>query len=324
MASSRREFIGTVCGAAVGAAIGGCNKNPGTSATQGSAPDSGKAIIPSSGVRAPFGSASLTADEKRLAYLHSYVGRHLKWGSKELFQFVDALKPEHLNDFGSALEIPNFPTDRSAQIMAIHKEILYQSSNILTYEFKSADSINYHELVVWCAGEVGISSDHANWTSTFDVEREILERLLANMWDKFSYEQRMQLLAKLDPKGVIGNKPEIAAMSGAAAIGALSLTVYFTGFAFYTSLSVVLSAIAGILGVTLPFAAYATASSTVAILAGPIGWAIGAVLLAAGAAWAGRASVKKTTAAILQIHSLKAGALYGANDQAELSKDRRD
>lgn len=81
----------------------------------------------------------------------------------------------------------------------------------------------------------------------------------------------MELLQRIDPGDKIANKAGIAAMSGAAAIAALSATVYFTGFAFYSNLSVVLSTVAGFLGVTLPFAAYTTASSIISVLSGPVG-----------------------------------------------------
>jgi len=248
---------------------------------------------------------------KELAYLTPAVNRTTKWGPGNLFEFVNSLSEKHLDTLGKSLEIAEFSGKNKPQrIEAVHREILWQSSNALAYQFKSLEKINYHDIVIWCAGKVGIPNNEATFTSTFDLELRILKSQFVEVWDKLDKNKREQLLSKIDPNGEISNKSAIAAMSGSAALAALSTTVYFTGFAFYTTMSVVICTVASWFGVTLPFAAYMTASSTVAVLSGPIGWAIGAVLLATAAAWAGQADVRKTTSTIMQIHSMKAGALY--------------
>src|SRR5690349_15514309 len=89
-------------------------------------------------------------------------------------------------------------------------------------------------------------------------------------------------------------------------------SVAFYGFTFYTSMSVAISVVASSLGLALPFAAYMGASSIVAFLSGPVGWTIAGILGIGGVALSGRANPDKTTAFILQIHSLKAAALVAA------------
>ena len=252
---------------------------------------------------------------KELAYLSPFVDPSTKWGPKELFKFLNQVSEEHLVPLGKALEIEDFwGKSKPARIEAIHNEILWQSSSILTYPFKSAENINYHEYVVWCIEEMGATGNEARFTSTFDLEKEMFRRQFINLWDMLGIPQRKELLEKIDVSKQIKDVTAIVAVAGAAALPALlSTTVYFSGFAFYTTMTVVISTVASWFGVVLPFTAYMAATSTVAALSGPIGWAICAVLAVGTiATWAGQANVRKTTAIVMQLHCMKAGALYGA------------
>ena len=256
-----------------------------------------------------------SAAEKRpdqLIHLAPHVLQLTKWKAGDLFTFCNAMTQDELSSLATGLELQKSSTDQSKPqlLSAIHKEIVWQSSNVLSYSFKSIEEIDYHRIVSWCAQGVGIDSTTTSFTSTFDLEQAILKKQFSELWDKLSNNQPLELLEKFDSHHTIQDRAAVAAMSGSAALAALSTTVYFSGFAFYTTMSVVISTVAGWLGITLPFVAYTTASSTVAVLAGPIGWAIGAVLFAAAVTWTGRANVKKTTAAVIQLHALKAGALY--------------
>lgn len=252
---------------------------------------------------------------QELAYLAPLVEPTGKWGPGQLFTFLNSMQDKHLDPYGQSLELPDFAEKpRPQKIAAIHKELLWQSSSIFTYPLRSAQDINYHDIVVWCSRRVGIPSNEARFTSTFDLEKQIIERLFMDAWDKMALDQRQELLDKIDPKREV-DKAAVLGMSGAAALGALSTTVYLAGFEFYTTMSIVISTMASWFGVVLPFAVYTKASSTVSVLAGPIGWAIGAVLLAGAiTAWAGSANVRKTTATVLQLHAMKAGALYGTGE----------
>ena len=248
----------------------------------------------------------------QLVHLAPYVSRLTKWKAGDLFTFCNAMNQTDLASLARGLELPTpSAEDSKPQLLsAIHKEIVWQSSNIVSYSFKSIEEIDYHRIVSWCAQSVGVDSTTTSFTSTFDLEQAIVKKQFSELWDKLTNNQRLELLEKIDTGHTIQDRAAVAAMSGTAALASLSTTVYFSGFAFYTTMSVVISTVAGWFSITLPFVAYTTASSTVAVLAGPIGWAIGAVLFAAAVAWTGRANVKKTTALVMQLHALKAGALY--------------
>ncbi|MEY4568247.1 MAG: hypothetical protein RLY14_3217 [Planctomycetota bacterium] len=248
----------------------------------------------------------------QLLHLAEHVHPLTKWAGRELFTFTNAMKESELRSLGQGLEMPEFADGqaRPEMIKSIHTEIVWQSSSIFTYPVKSIENIDYHGIVSWCAKNVGIDSTTRSFTSTFDLEQAIVKRQFVELWDKLSEQQRLELLGKIDTGNLIADRAAIAAMSGSVALAALSGTVYLTGFTFYTTMSVVIATVASWFGVTLPFVAYTTASSTVAVLAGPIGWAIAAVLMGAAVAWTGRSNVKKTTAAVMQLHAIKAGALY--------------
>lgn len=174
------------------------------------------------------------------------------------------------------------------------------------------DKIDYHKDVVqWLAEKKGIDEDQIKTLSTYHLERKITEKYFAEIWDKLTPEQREQLLTKIetDTGSSIANKAGIAAMGGGVALGALSATAAFTGFAFYTTMSSVICAVAGLVGVTLPFAAYAGASATVGFLSGPPGWIIASGLFVVGGAtvllWP-ESDEDKVAAFVMTMNSIKA------------------
>lgn len=101
-------------------------------------------------------------------------------------------------------------------------------------------------------------------------------------------------------------------MGGGAALAVLATTVTLSGFAFYTTMSVIISTIGAIFGITFPFAVYTTASSLVATLAGPIGWILAGGLILGGLVWAFSPSVDRTASFIMALHFLKAHAFHEA------------
>lgn len=141
--------------------------------------------------------------------------------------------------------------------------------------------------------------------STFYLERKLLEQLFVHLWDKLPPKEREKLLCQLDKTGAIKDKASVAALSGAAALAAFSATVLLSGFAFYTTMFSIICAVAGFFGITLPFGVYATASSTVALLAGPVGWVLAAILAVIGLALLGRANVQKTIVFVSALHCIK-------------------
>jgi len=147
---------------------------------------------------------------------------------------------------------------------------------------------------------------------TFPLEQELFRMLFVGMWDKLSESQRKAVLEQVDPHNSLKDKAAIAALGGAAALAALSGTVALAGFAFYTTMSVTIAAVAALAGATLPFASYAAASALVGMLSGPLGWAVVGLAGLGGLVLKGRADAAKTTALLLQIHALKVEALQAA------------
>jgi uncharacterized protein YaaW (UPF0174 family) len=207
---------------------------------------------------------------------------------------------------GSKLESLGSPAE---DVSDIQKEILWRSSNILSYAFKKQSEIDYHAVVKWVAEDLGVPENVCESQPTIVVERAIFQRMFSQMWDKLTPEQRRQLLDKIDPANHLTNKSTLIAMSGTAALAALAGTVYFAGFAFYTTMSVTICAVAGWFGLTLPFGAYTGASTAVGLLSGPVGWVVIGVGTLIVVGLAGRANAEKTAEAILTLHSLKAMAL---------------
>lgn len=240
------------------------------------------------------------------------------WSADHLFLFLSALPPQALLQIKQSqglLERDAIEADLKGPVedaRSIQKHLLWLSSNVLAYPFRDESALIYHEAVTWVAKKAGVDDATLRTSTTFRLETELHRLLFAQMWEKLSPEQRAELLRKLDPNGTIKDRGGIAAMTGAGALTALSGTVAFSGFAFYTTMSVTVASVASAVGATLPFAAYTGASATVGLLSGPIGWAIASVSALGGLALAGRANVRKTAALVAEIHALKVEALRAA------------
>lgn len=256
--------------------------------------------------------------QRPIAKAASFVKPKEKWTANHFYNFLDALPPDTMlalkKSFGilsaDATETQLKGSDQDAR--DIQRHALWLSSNVLAYPFRDETKLNYHDLATWVCGEAGVSQIVIQKAPTFALERELHKLLFAQMWDKLNPQQRKDLLAKVDPNGTIKDKAAIAALGGAGALAALSATVAFAGFAFYTTMSVTIATVASAVGVTLPFATYAGASTVVGVLSGPVGWAIMGAATLGGVALAGRPNLQKTTALVGQLHALKVEALIAA------------
>ena len=259
-----------------------------------------------------------TMRQKPIAKAAPFVKPKEKWAADHFYNFLKALPADARLALKKSFEILPAQADErqlkgnDQDARDIQKHALWLSSNILTYPFRDETQLNYHELVTRVAGETGVTQSTVQKAPTFALERELHKLLFAKMWDELNAKQRAELLAKVDPSGTIKDKAAIAALSGAGALAALSATVAFTGFAFYTTMSVTIATVAGAVGVTLPFATYAGASTVVGVLSGPVGWAVMGVAALGGVALAGRPNLQKTAALIGQLHALKVEALIAA------------
>jgi hypothetical protein len=297
--------------------------------------DAVKGVLAACGGAAAFGSYSwlnakepivqlpaITEQSRRrkapIAAVAPLVLAEAKWDADDLYDFVSAVPPEGRLSLKKALHlVPETATlgdlkGKGADIHDILAKLDSVYRNVFEYEFSDALTANYHEKVQWAARKIGVDEKKIDDLSSFGLERDILFGLWGQVWDKLNPQQRMTLLGEIEASdnGTITDKAKKAMMGGAAALFALlSTTVYFSGFAFYTTMSETICVAAGFFGVTLPFAAYSGASVVVAFLTGPIGWAIVAMLAVGGFWLLGRGNPDKTIAAIAQLHTLKIAAL---------------
>lgn len=254
-----------------------------------------------------------------MASVAPFVKPRENWTADHFFNFLNAL-PTHVM---LALKKSLGLLDQAAgedQLNGIYqdardiqKHALWLSTNVLTYPFRDETKVDYHNLVTWVFAEVAhIPESKIKAAPSFVLERYLQKILFASQWDKLNVKQRIELLSKVDPIDAIKDKAAIAAMTGAGALAVLSGTVAFQGFAFYTTMSITIAATASAVGLTLPFATYAGASSVVGILSGPVGWSIMGAVALGGVALKGRANLRKTASLIGQLHALKIEALVAA------------
>jgi uncharacterized protein YaaW (UPF0174 family) len=191
--------------------------------------------------------------------------------------------------------------------------LLHTCRNEFSATASSRDAVDYHSIVTWVARKKGVDPRVIESASTYELEQALAKKCLATIWDRLDRDQRLELLGRIETQTgtSIADKVAIAAMGGGAAIAALGTTVAMTGFAFYTTMAVVISGAAGMLGLTLPMWAYVGASSTVAILAGPVGWSLAALGVIGGIAYFVLADVDKTAAFVMTMNVIKAQRLHG-------------
>ncbi|HWB54524.1 MAG TPA: hypothetical protein VG722_10035 [Tepidisphaeraceae bacterium] len=306
MTPSRRNVLATggifAGGAAVGCAGGGWHR-----------------WFNDSGGKQTSNSAQTTVPP--IARCASLVHPKSIWAATDLNRFLDALPEEQLlsmlksayTESSQATINALALTTQSHDVQRILTRLLWISSNVLTYEFRDEWSIDYHRLVQWLADKEGVDAGAVNHEPTFELEHRVQLKVFAKIWDKLTPEQRQQVLNQIDKSDQIKDKSAIAAMSGAAALAALSGTIYFAEFAFYTTMSITINTVAGFFGITVPFTGYATASGIISFLSGPPGWIIASILAVGGVALAGRDNPTKTLAVVSQLHWTKVAALIAAN-----------
>ncbi len=228
-----------------------------------------------------------------MAKVEPFVQPGMNWSSAELNDFLAELPAEGMLSLKQSLRL--LPPD--ATIKELHGDqrdmgefqdaLLRASTNIFEYPMSDKTKIYYHELVKWVAGKAGVDQWIIDTQPTFLIERAYMEQFFATLWDKLIAKQRTELVAKIDPQRTLKDVAAIISLSGAGALAALSTTACFAGFTFYTTMSVTICTAAGWFGITLPFAAYTSVASLVAFLSGPFGWALLAIVAAAGVALAG-------------------------------------
>lgn len=252
-----------------------------------------------------------------------------KVNEKEFNVFLNSLKDKHLAELAVGFNLVDIKKqglnsdgtiNNVAQVLAslggreevklkIKKELIWLYSSLATYFFKE-NQVPYHDMVLYCCKEQGIKESEYQNLTTFQAEQLLIKKAVADQWDKLTIEQREKVIKNSELDRLSENqKRAMIAESGLRLISIVSTTAYFTGFAFYTTMSSIMFATASALGVALPISAYLTASTAVGILTGPIGWAaltmagIGTTLVSTGA------NPDRLTQRVMVIHMLKAKSI---------------
>lgn len=244
---------------------------------------------------------------RRKSGLRPYVKEDSVWKPRDLTVFLDHCTSTHKISLLEALGVQdNYPPRGLTH--QVRKELFRVSSHILMYKLKGVDSLDYNKVVVWVAKKCDVAKDEIATASTYELERQIMAACFRDVWDGLSYDQRVEVLRKIDTRKEL-NVFEVAGMSGTIALGVLNTSVYFLGFTFYTTMSTVICCAVGIFGVTLPFSAYMGASITTAFLTGPVGVMLLMIGTGGSLAFLGKANWKQTMAFIVALHCLKVDAL---------------
>lgn len=101
-----------------------------------------------------------------------------------------------------------------------------------------------------------------------EIERDIFQKLFIKEYEGLSVIEKEEFINNLEKNGL--DKSQIASLTSMATITAAQVS----GFGVYLLASSTVSAITGILGITLPFAFYTGMSSVIAVVIGPIGFLV--------------------------------------------------
>lgn len=76
----------------------------------------------------------------------------------------------------------------------IRKTLVWRAYNKMTYIFRNDKEVDYHGILQWAAGKLGLDSEKIKNYSTFDLEKEVAKKYFDNLWERLSPEQREELL----------------------------------------------------------------------------------------------------------------------------------
>lgn len=238
--------------------------------------------------------------------LLKYCSLKGKMDSGRFNNFLIHLSNERMDNLMDAIELNQKNRDRTGKYREITEWLNWQSKNWAIW-LVTDKTVDYDEIVRWTAKKLKV--ENVETLSTFKLERKILNSIFEKIWDKMTPEQRQRALKNMKESGDIKNIADISALTGSGALAALSETAAFSGFAFYTGMSSFLCSAAPVLGISLPFPVSMTPGTTIAALAGPIGWCIAAIEASVGNIFIVQADYQKTARLIIALHLIKVDAI---------------
>lgn len=223
---------------------------------------------------------------------------------------LEALSPEQRKDLWKALGEKDANPPAVVTPEDLESKLRWVSSSWITYPFNKK-SFDYHETVKWVAGKVGVHPAECEGGTTFQLERRIMEKLFAQLWDKLTPEQKTKILKEA---GLESSKATaLSALTASAMLVSLGTASALMGFAFYIIVAKTIVVVAASVGITA-----ATTISAVAMLCGPIGWIVAGTSAVIGLLLLGQPNAMKTAAFVIALHSIKATAM--AKSGVDVSK----
>ena len=173
--------------------------------------------------------------------------------------------------FSSELDnTPAFAThfpDHTKYVNEIIEEIQKYGGNTIANAWRGT-GVSYHEVLCDAADKMKVNFNSAQTTQT--IEDQLLAKVLEDAWEKMSEDERKKLI---DEAGNV-----FGAKVGGIGAGVLIQIIRMGGFKSYQIALIVANAVAkAILGRGISFAGNIYLTRVLAVLAGPIGWAITAV-----------------------------------------------
>lgn len=149
----------------------------------------------------------------------------------------------------------------------IKKEISTAGGHTIANLFRGGKGVPYREIVWDVASHVKVKLSPVDTIAT--AEGKIAAKQLKIILEKLTEEQRRELAENLEREAKKHGKSFTKEGGALAALTAAQLS----GFGVYLAASTIVGAITSFLGFTLPFAFYTTMSSVISVVIGPIGWA---------------------------------------------------
>ena len=132
---------------------------------------------------------------------------------------------------------------------------------------KRFDGTSLLDLISYVMQEI-LAEIEGKFDSLEDTDQQKLIEGLRGFLASLPEEQQQAFCDALNVEALTDDVVRQAIVKGSLGIG-FSAVVSIGGFAFYTAASSLLAGLAGLVGLTLPFAAYTTLSSGIAVLANP-------------------------------------------------------
>ena len=84
----------------------------------------------------------------------------------------------------------------------IRKALVYRAYNKVTYFFRDDNEVDYHYIVQWAAGEVGVPKEKIDMLSTYQLEKEVSQKFFSETWESLAPQQREKLIRNIKTEGV--------------------------------------------------------------------------------------------------------------------------